>query len=226
VEILFQDDHLVAVAKPSGLMAHPSPLDRGADNCVDRLETRLGRRAFPIHRLDRGTSGVLLFALDRETASRMGAMVRERALGKRYLTVVRGYLAATGEIDRPVDEAPSRTLYAKLAEVELPFAVSRYPTTRYSLAEVRTETGRRHQIRRHMAAIRHPIVGDTWYGEGKHNQFFREHFGVRRMLLHASELAFDHPADGREVIVRAKPDAELATLLGRLGWLAAAEGAS
>lgn len=224
VDILFSDDILVAVNKPSGLLVHRTALANDRDTVMTRLRDALGRWVYPLHRLDRGTSGVLLFALDPETAAAMAAQFAERAMEKRYLTVVRGYAPETGRIDSPLAEeergmpVDAITEFSRLATIELPIPIGRYPTARYSLLEVTPFTGRTHQIRRHMAHIRHPVVGDIVHGEGRHNRLFRERFDLHRLLLHARSLAFAHPRSGEHLELAAPLPDELAELFARFGW--------
>jgi tRNA pseudouridine65 synthase len=222
--LLYQDDHYVAVDKPPGLLVHRTPQSRDRVFVLQRLRDQLGRRLYPVHRLDRATSGVLVLGLSSEAAARLGQAFTERRVRKTYLAVVRGHTAASGRIDHPLaedgvgDPQPALTEYTRLGVVTLPIAVGRYPEARYSLLEVHPRTGRMHQIRRHLKHVFHPLVGDTTYGEGRHNRLFREHFGVRRLLLHAHALAFEHPFGGGWTTVAAPPDAELAALFARLGW--------
>lgn len=206
--ILYQDDFLIAVAKPAGLLVHKSKLDvHEQDNVLRRLRAQCGRFVFPVHRLDKPTSGVLLFALDSNTARCVSQQFEQQMVSKHYLAVVRGYTASNGFIDYAIKDRDSRTqlrnsaqtTYQRLARLELPHRVDRYPTTRYSLLRVKPSTGRRHQIRLHMKHIKHPIIGDTSYGKAVHNHFFNDYFECQRLLLHAQELIFCHPEDGREI---------------------------
>ena len=192
--ILYQDDHLVAINKPTGYFVHRSALDPKAPVVMQQLRDQLGQRVYPVHRLDRATSGVLLFALDRYTADQCMQAFQNRRIEKQYLLVARGYTNDDGIIDYPLarhQQAPEReaiTHYQTLARCEQPWAIGRYPTSRYSLVLARPKTGRHHQLRRHFAHIRHPIVGDTTHGEGRHNRAFRQFLGVHRLLLHAWKL--------------------------------------
>lgn len=226
--ILHLDPTLVAITKPPGLAVHRSAQVRDRAPALQRLRDQLGRRVYPVHRLDRATSGVLLFALDPDTARAVGESMARREIDKRYLAVVRGWAPPEAEIDYPLredrdrDPQPARTSLRRLATVELPIAVGRYPQARYSLVALRPHTGRLHQLRKHMAHLRHPIVGDVRHGEGRHNRLFREHLGVHRLLLHASSLSLPHPADGRPLHLHAPLDEELRDLLARLGWADAA----
>jgi tRNA pseudouridine65 synthase len=105
-----------------------------------------------------------------------------------------------------------------LAQVELPVAVDRYPASRYSWVEVRPQTGRRHQIRQHFKHIGHPLIGDTSYGKGSHNRFFRERYGLERLLLMARSLRFEHPYSGAQLTIQAEPEPAWTALCEQLGW--------
>jgi tRNA pseudouridine65 synthase len=230
--ILYGDDRLVVVNKPSGLLVHRSPIDRHETRfAVQMLRDQLGRRVYPVHRLDKGTSGALAFALDRETAAVLAAAFSSREVAKAYLAVVRGWPAETGEIDHeltavqdeyalPTEAAakPARTAYRRLATVELPVRVDRYPTSRYALVELHPETGRRHQLRRHLAHVFHPIIGDSTYGKGRHNRLFADLYGVRRLMLACIGLEFRHPSSAQPLSIRAAPGDEFESLATRFGW--------
>lgn len=227
LQILYQDEFYVAVDKPSGLLVHPSPLAPDEPSALRQLRDKLGRWVYPVHRLDRPTSGVLLFALSPEAAARLCLAFRSRIVDKSYLAVVRGVAADHGVVDSPITEEPGAepqtalTEYRRLAEAELSVPVGRYATARYSLVDVRPHTGRRHQIRRHFAHLRHPIVGDTAHGDGRHNRLFRERFGLWRLLLFATAVSFVHPWTARQVTVSAPLPPDVATLFAGLGWGAA-----
>ena len=209
--LLYADDRLIAVAKPSGL-----PVHRGAARerivALTLARDRIGRHVFPVHRLDRATSGVLLFALDPEAARRLQEQFEAGAVRKRYLALVRGITPPEGVIDHPIprDEdgprVPAVTGYRRLATFE-----------RYSLVEALPRTGRRHQIRRHLKHVSHPLIGDVRYGKGEHNRLFRERFGLHRLALHALEIAFAHPGDGRPLCLGAPVAEDLAGPLRSMG---------
>lgn len=235
LEILYIDDHVVAINKPSGLLVHRSFIDRRETRfAVQLLRDQLGRRVYPVHRLDKPTSGVLLFGLSPEAARNLSEAFAAGAVSKTYLAVARGVADARGLIDHPLLEEPDRagdrrtrsgkepqaavTAYRRLGEAELPFAVGRYSTSRYCLIEASPQTGRRHQLRRHFKHIFHPLIGDTKYGEGRHNRFFREHLGCHRLLLAATELTFPHPLTATPVAVTAPLDGTFVRVLERLGW--------
>lgn len=234
MEILYLDDSLVAVNKPAGLLVHRSNIDRHETQfAMQKVRDQLGRRVYPLHRLDKPTAGVLVFALSAEVARQMTPVMMNGVV-KTYLAVVRGHCPESGLIDYPLveqydkmtdakadkDKAPQQavTAYQRLATVELPHAVGRYPTARYSLLRIAPKTGRKHQIRRHMKHLFHPIVGDTTHGDGKHNQFFREHFHCRRLLLAATGMAFAHPVSGESLQLRAPLDVGFRRILADLGW--------
>lgn len=224
LDILYNDGALVAVAKPSGLLVHRSSEATDRITCMTILRDQLGARVHPAHRLDRGTSGVLLFSLDPDTARSVASSFAGRDVKKHYLTVTRGYAPDEGTIDYPLAEEPGDeaaeavTSYRTLARVELPWQVGRYATARYSLLLADPMTGRRHQIRRHMAHIRHPIVGDIVHGEGRHNRLYRERFGIHRLLLHAWRVELPHPRTGEQLRIEAPLPEELRSLFSMLGW--------
>lgn len=217
LELIYQDEHLAVINKPSGLLVHRSRIASGArEFAMQMLRNQLGRHVYPVHRLDRPTSGLLTFALSSDIARTLTEQLTAREVRKTYHAVVRGYVAESGTIDYALKEEldkladadadtdkekqPAVTHYKCLKQVELPYKVSKkHDTTRYSLVQLQPETGRKHQLRRHMAHIRHPIVGDTNHGDGRHNNFFRSHFDINRLLLAATALSFKHPVSGEPV---------------------------
>ena len=235
LEILYQDDVLVAVNKPAGMLVHRSWLDRHETQFVmQTLRDQIGQRVYPIHRLDRPTSGVLLFALNSEIANLLCRQFEQKQIEKQYLAVVRGYVTGHGEIDYPLkvqldkiadkfsqpDKAPQSavTFYEGLQTVEMPYGVGRYATSRYSLVRLIPQTGRKHQLRRHMKHIFHPILGDTQYGDLHQNRALMEHTGCARLLLHAEKLTFVHPLTQRPMIIQAGLDAQWQNLMQTFQW--------
>jgi tRNA pseudouridine65 synthase len=230
LEILFQDDCLVAVNKPSGLLVHASAwAGPERDSVAARLPSRLGRPVFPVHRLDRATSGLLVLGLSSENASALSRQFQEKLARKEYLAIVRGFAPERGKIDRALEKIESEdvqdalTEFERLATAELPVAVDRYPSTRFSLVRARPLTGRMHQIRRHLRGINHPVVGDSSYGDGAVNRVAREHLGSSRLLLHSRKLELAHPATGAPLRLEAPPTADFASVIERLGWQRAME---
>ncbi|MDQ2070008.1 pseudouridine synthase [Natronospira bacteriovora] len=226
LEILHHDQWLVAVNKPPGMLVHRSHLSRERHVILQRLRDQLGQRLYPVHRLDRATSGVLLFALDPKTANSLTTTFGEGRADKAYLAVVRGWPEPeTGHIDRPVrDDAreshrEARTDYRRLALVEMPFSNRRHDTSRYALMQLEPETGRRHQLRIHMERIAHPIIGDTTHGDGEHNRLFRQHLDCHRLLLHASALTLAHPVEQDKTLALQAPlRGEFSDVIQTLGW--------
>ncbi|WP_287796678.1 pseudouridine synthase, partial [Idiomarina sp.] len=201
LEVVYLDEHLAVINKPSGLLVHRSRIASGArEFAMQMLRNQLGCHVYPVHRLDRPTSGLLIFGLNSDVARTLTEQLTAREVSKTYHAVVRGYVPENGTIDYALkeeldkladkdadpdkDKQPAVTHYQCLKQIELPYKVSKkHDTTRYSLVQMQPETGRKHQLRRHMAHIRHPIVGDTNHGDGRHNNFFREHFNCHRLLL-------------------------------------------
>lgn len=211
--ILHRDAHVVAVHKPPGLLVHRSAISRDSVFLLQRLRDQLGARVYPVHRLDRATSGVIVFGLDPGTAALLADGFATGKMVKGYLAVARGWVDAQGLIDHPVQDdegrnaaKPARTRYRRVATLELPYPVDRYPSARYSLVAVEPLTGRRQQIRKHFKHISHHLIGDTTHGNGRHNRFFRNRFGIDRLLLQAQTLAFTHPVGGEHIQIEAVPD--------------------
>ena len=234
LDILYRDDFLVAVNKPSGLLVHRSNIDRHETRfAVQLLRDQIGQRVYPLHRLDKGTSGLLLFALDADSARHVGGQFERGEVGKRYLALVRGWPPESDVIDHPLSRRfddygrklgaerltlalPAITAYHRLDCFELPEAVDRYPTSRYALVSLRPKSGRQHQLRRHLKHIAHPIIGDATWGKGIHNRFFQQRFDCQRLLLAATQIDLRHPRDGSELSIAAAPDESFASVIGAL----------
>lgn len=238
LDILHRDAALVAVAKPPGLLVHRTVLDRReTEFAVQILRDQIGQPVHPVHRLDRGTSGVLVFALDRTAARFLSEAFAAQRVEKTYLAVVRGWPAERGTVDHPLKRQPDAaewvdpraqllpqaavTHWRRLATAELPITGERHPTTRCALLELTPETGRRHQIRRHMKHAAHPILGDATYGKGPLNRAFAAHTGGARLFLHCARLVLPHP-DGGALDLTAPLTGDFAALVHALGWQDAA----
>ncbi len=223
LEIIFKDEHLVAINKPHGLLVHRSPIAADASEfAVQMLRDQLGQRVFPAHRLDRKTGGVLLFALNPDMNSKLQSMFEHRQVQKTYLAIVRGYTPEKGEINYPLTNENGLTQdavthYERLATAELQVTFGKHPTSRYSLVKLLPETGRHHQLRKHMAHIFHPIIGDRPHGCNKQNKLWKETWEMNTMLLHASTLKFEHPATGEEIEIGAGLQSEFLRVMGVLG---------
>lgn len=227
LEILYQDDEIIAVNKPANLAVHRSKFV-GPDDAflIDLLRDQVGGDVYLAHRLDRATSGVLLSARSKEVAGALGEQFMGRSVQKRYLAVVRGWPdPEQGSIDYPLpgsrDTGPRKdavTDYQRLGVVEVPIALGRYESQRYSLVLASPQTGRFRQIRKHFAHIHHPIIGDSQHGRGDHNRLFKQYFSSHRLLLHALELSFMHPASGEEMRITAGLDSTWEQLIDRFDW--------
>ncbi|NQD37720.1 pseudouridylate synthase [Permianibacter sp. IMCC34836] len=250
--ILFQDEYLIAVHKPAGLLVHRSGIDRHETRFAMQLvRDQIRQHVYPVHRLDKGTSGVLLFALSSALAAELMQRFADQQIAKRYWAVVRGHPPAQGRIeyalgrirdgydDHKADDdkaddrganhgrvevtstelaQPAITDYRRLATIELPFAVDRYPASRYALLELSPLTGRQHQIRRHLKHIAHPIIGDVRYGKGNHNRYFREVLLAPRLLLACVEMRLLHPVTAAPLVLAQNVDGVFRTLLQRWQW--------
>lgn len=226
---------MVVVNKSSGLLVHRSAIDRHATEfALQTVRDQIGRSVYPVHRLDRPTSGALIFALSSAAARTLAESFAELNVVKEYVAVVRGVLQGDLSLDYPLkeeldeksdfmarrDKPPQAaiTSFSCLASYEFPVAVDKYPTSRYSLVRAIPKTGRKHQIRRHLHHLGHPIIGDVSYGSGKHNRFFRERFGVHRLLLACTRVVFPHPVSGERLEVNAPLSEDFARVVATLGW--------
>lgn len=233
--ILYQDEYLVAIHKPAGLFVHRSYLDRHEKYFALQLVRDLvGQYVYPVHRLDKPTSGVLLFALTEEMARAMGEIFSKHEITKTYYALTRGHLNGSGIVDHPLKEKLDKigdkyaqqnkpaqsavTHYQSIAIATLPYQVGRYDSVRYSLIKLQPTTGRRHQIRRHLAHLRHPIIGDINYGDNKQNPFFGELFNEKRLMLIAKSLAFVHPITQESIVIETKFEEVWQQVFVICGW--------
>ena len=223
LEILYQDADLVAINKPNGLLVHRSPIAADADVfAVQLLRDQLGQKVYPVHRLDRKTSGVLLFALNEEMNSLMQQQFQDGKVDKTYHAIVRGYTPDTLDIDYPLKREDGTiqeafTSLKTLQRTEVDFQIGKHPTSRYSLVELKPTTGRMHQLRKHMAHIFHPIIGDRPYGCNKQNRYFKEELGMMSMMLHALSVQFAHPSLG-VIAVEAAYQRDFCDVFARLNF--------
>ncbi|MBK9247795.1 MAG: hypothetical protein IPM69_06670 [Ignavibacteria bacterium] len=220
-KVLYEDGDVLAIHKPSGIHVHPSEFSRGEESVLDVLKVEFPGGWFaPAHRIDRATSGIVLYAKNPDTARELGGQFMRREVQKKYWCVVRGYLGdsqtvTSGSIE---NDDYAETHYTSLGEVELPHSTGKHPTSRYSLLEARPVTGRRHQIRRHCSHISHPIIGDVRYGDGRHNALFRQEYGLNRLLLFALEISFCHPTSNETITLQTRIEPEVEEVFGRFGW--------
>lgn len=234
LDLIYRDDFLVAINKPSGLLVHRSAIDRHETRfAMQLLRDQIAQHVFPVHRLDKPTSGVLLFALNADVAKRMGDIFSQHLVQKTYVAVVRGiapqhvllnYPLAeehdkyTDKYAREPEAKPAISEFFRLADISLPYKVDKYPESRYSLVKCLPKTGRKHQLRRHLKHISHPIIGDAKHGKGNHNRFFQEKFGAHRLLLAATEMCFAHPVTGIATNIVAPLDSTMTHLIQRFNW--------
>lgn len=214
LEILFQDAHLVAINKPHGLLVHRTKIANDADEfALQILRDQLGQTVFPAHRLDRKTGGILLFSLTKEMDHLIQNEFYNQKVAKKYLAILRGYAPESGTIDYDLTKDNGTvqnaiTHYRTLQHVEIPFPQGKFESARFSLIEAQPETGRFHQLRKHFAHLRHPIIGDRPHGCNKQNKWWKETFEMESMMLHASALEFTHPITKEIVTIQAHPQAE------------------
>ncbi|MFK7972114.1 MAG: pseudouridine synthase [Bacteroidia bacterium] len=223
VTVLYEDEWLIAVDKPGGVVVHKTAGAPPGKPLLQQVRDHIGMHVFPVHRLDRGTSGVMLFGKSKEAASEAGKCFMNREVQKTYQALVRGWTDEAGLVDYPLtagekDERmrEAQTHYTRLQTFELAQPIGRYDTARYSLLEVRPHTGRWRQIRRHFAHLRHPVIGDVQHGDRHHNHFFRGEWGIMTLCLSAVKLALIHPFTEEALIIQAQPGAAIREALERL----------
>lgn len=211
LEIIYQDEYLVAINKPHDLLVHQSPIARNAEEfAIQILRNQINQKVYPVHRLDRKTSGVLLFALDKDTNRNLVEQFTNKSTEKKYWAIVRGFCPdeltidyALHRDDGVLQDAVTKIKTLEKAEIDLP--LGKHQTSRYSLIEAEPLTGRMHQIRKHLAHILHPIIGDRPHGCNKQNKLWLEKFNMKTMLLHAHSLTFQHPYTKENIVLTAQP---------------------
>lgn len=234
LEILYQDEWLVAVNKPSGWLVHRSWLDRDEKVVVmQTVRDQIGQHVFTAHRLDRPTSGVLLMGLSSEAGRLLSQQFEHHQIQKRYHAIVRGWLMDDAVLDYPLVEELDKIAdkFARDDKGPQP-AVTHYrggngrnAGSDRALSDhplwtggADPKTGRKHQLRRHLAHLRHPIIGDSKHGDLRQNRSAAEHFGCQRLMLHASQLALTHPFTGEPLVIRAGLDDVWMQALSQFGW--------
>jgi tRNA pseudouridine65 synthase len=224
LDILYRDEYLIAINKPHGLLVHRSSIAADAEEfALQLLRDQVGLKVNPVHRLDRATGGVLLFALNKEVEVLMQQQFAASQVTKKYMAIVRGYTPDTEDIDYPLRKEngvlqDAYTKYTTLKRAEIPVPLGKHDTSRYSLVEVEPTTGRMHQIRKHLSHINHPIICDTTHGCNKQNKLFREKWEMTTLLLHASSLSFKHPVKAERVTINAPVNSEFSRVMKLMIW--------
>ncbi len=233
LDIIYQDDYLIAIHKPAGLLVHKSPIDKHETRyAMKLLRDQIGQWVYPVHRLDKPTSGLLLFALQADTARQISQLFEQKLITKYYQALVRGFPPDAVSINHPLKEIAvfkhlqkkaddmiakdAITSLTTLTRFELPYPDGRFPTSRYSLVELKPQTGRKHQLRRHLKHISHPIIGDAKYGKGEHNRFFQAQFLSKRLMLAATQLKFEHPVTRQMVALECAPEESFTTTMEKI----------
>lgn len=217
IDIIYEDEHLVAINKPHGLLVHRSRIANDAKEfALQLVRDKINQKVHPVHRIDRKTSGVLLFTKSKEALKDLQHLFIDRKVIKSYTAIVRGFLAPEGLIDYPLTEGnktqEASTSYKVTQEFEIKLAHGKFPTSRYSLLEIMPKTGRFHQIRKHFAHVFHPIIGDRPHGCNKQNKLWKEQFDMTTMMLHAQSLEFNYP-DGNLIRINADLSSEFKRVL-------------
>ncbi|TCC98100.1 pseudouridylate synthase [Pedobacter frigidisoli] len=224
LEIIYQDEHLIAINKPHGLLVHQSSIARDATEfALQLLRDQVGKKVSPVHRLDRKTSGILLFSFDKPTEIAMQQQFMNAETHKKYLAILRGFTPDFMDIDYPLAKENGTiqeafTSFKTLQKAEVDVAFGKHLTSRYSLVEAKPTTGRMHQLRRHFSHILHPIIGDRTHGCNKQNKFFVDQWNMSTMLLHASELSFTHPVTFEKIHIKADLHDEFKRVINFLGF--------
>ena len=209
LEILYQDEHYIAINKPHGLLVHRSSIATNTDTyALQLLRDQIGRRVNPVHRLDRKTSGVLIFSFEAEGTKRLQSLFEKEEVIKKYLAIVRGHFPEFVDINYDLTNDRGKVQDAKsliycLHQSEINIPLGKHSTSRYSLVEVQPKTGRQHQIRKHLSHLNHPIIGDRPHGCNKQNRLFKEKWNMTKMMLCATSLTFKHPYSNQNIALRA-----------------------
>ncbi|MCG8581104.1 MAG: pseudouridine synthase [Bacteroidales bacterium] len=224
LEIIYQDQYMVAINKPHGLLVHRSSIAADAEEfALQMVRDQIGKTVYPVHRLDRKTSGILVFALNSRVAAKLKTILEDTVTQKNYIAIVRGFFPDSIELDYALTNDRGKTQdaitqFKTIKRSELPIPFGKFSTSRYSLIEAWPKTGRMHQIRKHLNHLRHPIIGDRPHGCNKQNRLFKERWNMTTMLLHARQLNLLHPVTKEPLILKAKPFEEFDRMLHDLGF--------
>lgn len=227
LKILFEDAYLIGVEKPNNVLVHHAYHSRNVSNeasLLQLLDVQFQHKFYPIHRLDRKTSGIILLAKHTKFVSKFQELFVQNTIQKTYYGIVRGFAPSTKIIDSPVKGRDGKvhkealTHFKTIATTSLEIPVKPYDSSRYSLVEMQPKTGRMHQLRVHTSKISHPLIGDIKYGDKNHNMMFEEHFGCKNLFLHAAFLEFKHPFTNEKIALKAQFPLDWHLLFEKFNW--------
>lgn len=225
IEICYSDEHFIVVNKPAKMLVHKTKMDKGERiTLMQLISQQLGRKVYPVHRLDKATSGVLICSFDAKTSEYFRCVFEEKRIQKEYIAVCRGWITDSLRVNHPVKKSTltsfveAETHFEPIATTLFDVPVGPYEQSRYSLVKAIPQTGRWHQIRQHCNHLRHPIAGDKRHGDYRHNNMFVEQFDCDNILLHAAKVSFVHPYSSDIVEVRASLPAHWDPVLKAFGW--------
>jgi len=227
ISIIFEDSEILVVNKPNDLIVHQSKFGGKIDNksLCQILHQQIGQPVYPVHRLDRKTSGVLLLSKNKANIPRLQAQFTDQTINKKYIALVRGHVLDSGSVDTPIKPEgktiykSALTLFKPIDHIEVDIAVPPYSTARYTLMELSPKTGRTHQLRKHMNKISHPIIGDPKYGNRHHNHMFEKKLEISKLFLHALQLRVQHPETNESLIFEADLPSFWTTMFQQFNWI-------
>lgn len=227
LEVIFEDEYFICVSKPNNILVHHAYHSRNVadeDSLLQLIKNETDLKVYPIHRLDRKTSGIILLAKQKEFVSKFQELFTNNKIQKTYFGVVRGFSPDAKTIDSPVKGRDANvhkealTYLKTLNNITLNIPVKPYNSSRYSLIELLPKTGRMHQLRVHTNKISHPLIGDPKYGDKNHNIMFEDNFGFKNLFLHAGKLEFSHPFTSEKMILKATFPKDWITLFKEFSW--------
>mgnify|MGYP001231894836 CR=1 FL=1 len=227
IEIIHQDDYCLLVNKPNNVLVHHAFHSRNKINeesLLQLLDNQLKRKFYPVHRLDRKTSGIILLSTKKEYVAKFQVLFTTNQIKKLYYGVVRGFTPDQMIIDSPV-KGRDATVYKKaethlklLEQITIDIPVKPYKTSRYSLVQLSPKTGRMHQLRIHMNKISNPLINDAKYGDKNHDLMYERQFGWKNLFLHAGSLEFIHPFTEKKIFEKANFSQDWIQLFQKFSW--------
>lgn len=228
LEIIFEDDYCILVNKPNNVLVHHGHHSRNVrdeESLLELIKNQTNLKCYPVHRLDRKTSGVVLLSKEKEFVSKFQELFNNQEISKIYYGLVRGFAPKSVEIDSPVKGRDAKvykeaqTALRSLENSTLDIPVKPYDTSRYSLVELTPKTGRMHQLRIHMQKISHPLVVDPKYGDNNHNIMYESNFGITNLFLHAGRLSFVHPFTSEKINTKAQFPEHWQFVFHKFNWV-------